>query len=191
MPIATYPDTSESLPIPITKAMRKELRRHWKRTAISTRRVLERSSPIPEGLTIAMVNDWIANRLHEARPSHWNFVVKSWATIPDCEGVRLRNQAVRAKLGRPFNVPNTKRIPLTKEMSAQFRAELVRTNADMKHNILDYHHAPQGLTQRVLYVWLYMNAKTTRADHWEFAMQRLAAMPDFESMVRTQSHAVG
>lgn len=169
-------------PAPISKVMRKRLRHHWKRTGISARRVLERNPPIPQGLTVAMINDWIANRQHEARPSHWNFVMTCWAAIADSEGIRLRNRAVRAKLGRPFNVPNTKRIPLTKDMSEKFRSELARTNADMKRDILDRPLAPDGLTQRVLYVWLYMNAKTTRADHWEFAMTRLAAMEDFESI---------
>lgn len=176
--LESYPS---DIPVPISKVMRKRLRHHWKRTGISTRRVLQRNEPIPDGLTIAMVNDWIANRLHEARPSHWNFVMTCWAAIADCEGIRQRNLAARRSRGRPKNVPNAIRIPLTQEMSSAFRAELARTNADMKRDILDRPRAPDGLTQRVLYVWLYMNAKTTRTDHWEFAMARLAAMDDFKS----------
>ena len=73
-------------------------------------------------------------------------------------------------------------------MSAQFRAELIRTNADWDRNILSATDIPDGLTYRVLVIWKYLRAKTTRADHWEFVMTRLAAMADFKSIFQTQPH---
>lgn len=161
--------------------MRKELRGHWKRTGVSTRRVLEAHPPIPNGLTVAIVNDWIANRVHVARPSHWNHVIKLWSALPDGDAHKKRMASRQKGSGRPRYVDGVKWIPLTPDMSAQFRAEMIRTNADWDRNILSATDIPDGLTYRVLVIWKYLRAKTTRADHWEFVMKRLAAMPDFES----------
>jgi hypothetical protein len=166
---------------PITKEMRKELRHHWKRTGVSTRRVLEAHPPIPDGLTIAMVNDWIANRVHVARPSHWNHVMSIWAKLPDCDTYLKRVASRQKGAGRPRDPDTATRIPFTREMSEEFKAELARTNADMERDILNAPNAPDGVTQRLLYIWKYQHAKTTREDHWNFVMSRLRAMPDFES----------
>lgn len=171
--------------------MRKELRHHWKRTGVSTRRVLEGNPPIPKGLTVGMVNDWIANRLHEARPSHWNFVIGHWMVLPNGTQHEKRIAARQKGAGRPRHVVGADRIPLTPDMSAQFRAELIRTNADWDRDILSAPDIPDGLTYRVLVIWKYLRAKTTRGDHWEFAMARLAAMPDFQSAFRTQPDRKG
>lgn len=174
---------------PISKEMRKDLRSHWKRTGVSTRRVLERNAPIPDGLTVAMVNDWIANRLHEARPSHWNFVLSHWMAMPNGSHYEKRIAARQKGSGRPRHVAGVERITLTPQMSAQFRAELIRTNADWERDILNAPDIPTGLTYRVLVIWKYLRAKTTRADHWEFAMARLATLPDFRSKFRTHQPA--
>jgi len=167
--------------VPITKEMRKELRHHWKRTGVSTRRVLEAHPPIPDGLTIAMVNDWIASRVDVARPSHWNHVIRLWAALPDGEEHKQRLAAKQKGPGRPRDPEAATRIPFTREMSEQFKAELARTNADMERDILSAPNAPDGVTQRLLYIWKYHHAKSTREDHWNFVMGALRAMPDFES----------
>lgn len=161
--------------------MRKELRHHWKRTGFSTRRVLEAHPPIPDGLTIAMVNDWIANRVHVARPSHWNHVIKLWSALPDGADYLKRLASRQKGVGRPRDPKGAARIPFTSEMSEEFISELARTNADMERDILNVVDAPEGVTQRLLYIWKYQHAKTTRSDHWNFVMSRLRAMPDFES----------
>ncbi|NJS13516.1 MAG: hypothetical protein HC788_01575 [Sphingopyxis sp.] len=161
--------------------MRTALRHHWKRTGVSTRRVLEAHPPIPDGLTLAIVNDWIANRVHVARPSHWNHVVKLWSALPDCDAYLKRMASRQKGAGRPRDPEGATRIPFTVAMSEEFKAELARTNADMQHDILNVPGAPDGVTQRLLYIWKYHHAKTTRSDQWNFVMSRLRAMPDFES----------
>jgi hypothetical protein len=161
--------------------MRKELRHHWKRTGVSTRRVLEAHPPIPDGLTISMVNDWIGNRVQVARPSHWIHVMSIWAKFPDCDAHKKRVASRQKGAGRPRDPEGAARIPFTREMSEEFKAELARTNADMQRDILNVAGAPDGVTQRLLYIWKYHHAKTTRADHWNFVMGILRAMPDFES----------
>ncbi|MEK6637720.1 MAG: hypothetical protein AABY88_06510 [Pseudomonadota bacterium] len=166
---------------PITKEMRKELRHHWKRSGVSTRRVLEAHPPIPDGLTVAMVNDWIANRLHVARPSHWNHVMQIWSALPDCDDHQKRLASRQKGAGRPRDPETATRIPFAREMSEEFKTELARTNADMERDILNAPDAPDGVTQRLLYIWKYRHAKTTRSDHWNFVMGILREMPDFES----------
>jgi hypothetical protein len=165
--------------------MRKELRHHWKRTGFPTRRVLESHPPIPDGLTISIVNDWIVHRVQVARPSHWNHVIKLWSALPDCDA-HLKRMASRQKgAGRPRDPEAATRIPFTREMSEEFKSELVRTNADMERDILNVAGAPDGVTQRLLYIWKYHHAKSTREDHWNFVMERLRAMPDFKSVFVT------
>lgn len=166
---------------PITKDMRKDLRHHWKRTGVSTRRVLEARPPIPDGLTISIVNDWIANRVHVARPSHWNHVMQIWSALPDCDDHKKRMASRQKGAGRPRDPDGATRIPFTRDMSEEFKTELARTNADMERDILNAPDAPDGVTQRLLYIWKYQHAKTTRSDHWNFVMSRLRAMPNFES----------
>jgi hypothetical protein len=165
--------------------MRKALRFNWKRTGFSTRRLLQAHPPIPEGLTIAMVNGWIANRVHVARPSHWDHVIRLWSALPDCEDYKKRVVTRQKGPGRPRDPKDAMRIPLTRAMSDEFKAELARTNADMERDILNAPNAPDGVTQRLLYIWKYRHAKTTRADHWQFVMDRLRAMPDFQSVFVT------
>ena len=180
MPRFLLPPDPLDTPAPISREMRKELRHHWKRSGISTGNVIAMHRPAPEGLTVAIVNAWIANRLHMARPSHWNYMLTHWAALPDCEAYRGRIEARQKGPGRPRTSPNSDIwIPLTEEMSAAFRAEMIRTNADPKRDILEARGVPHGLTRRVLYIWRYRHAKTTRRAHWEFAMARLAAMPDY------------
>jgi hypothetical protein len=175
-------DDSLTTPRPISKAMRKELRHHWKRTGVSTRRVLEGHPPIPAGLTTAMVNDWIAGRVLFARPSLWNHVITLWSAMPDGDGHKKRLAAKQKGAGRPRDPDTATRIPFTREMSKQFKAEMIRTGADMERDILNAPDAPEGVTQRLLYIWRYCHAKSTRADHWDFVMDRLRAMPDFKSI---------
>ncbi len=161
--------------------MRKELRHHWKRTGVSTRRILEGHPPILEGLTIAIVNDWIANRAHVARVSHWNHVIRIWSALPDSDDHRKRLASKQKDAGRPIDPIGATRIPFTREMSEEFKAELARTNADMECDILNAPNVPDGVTQRLLYIWKYQHARTTREDHWNFVMGILRAMDDFES----------
>ncbi|MFM7854015.1 MAG: hypothetical protein ACKO96_19345, partial [Flammeovirgaceae bacterium] len=113
---------------PITKEMRKELRHHWKRTGVSTRRVLEGHPPIPESLTIAMVNDWIANRVHVARVSHWDPVIRLCSALPDSDEHRKRLASKQNDAGRPMDPIGATRSPFTREMSDEFKFELARTN---------------------------------------------------------------
>jgi hypothetical protein len=169
----------------VTKEMRRVLRHHWKRSGFSTRRLLQAHPPIPNGLTIAMVNGWISNRLHIAHSSHWDHVIKLWSALPDCDDYRMQRATRKKGPGRPRNVGSAMRIPLTRAMSDEFKAELARTNADMERDILNAPDAPEGVTQRLLDIWKYRHAITTRIDHWNFVMDRLRAMPDFKSIFVT------
>ncbi|MBK9004280.1 MAG: hypothetical protein IPM41_10575 [Sphingomonadales bacterium] len=161
--------------------MKRELRSHWKRTGLSTRRIIENDPAAPAGLTVAMVNDWIANKIHEARADHWQFVLTKWASFPDGEYHRQRRASRQKGPGRPRRKVGEIWIPLTAEMSAQFISEMARANADFDRDILCADNAPEGLTLRVMRAWRYRHVKTTRRDHWEFVMARLAAMPNFKS----------
>jgi hypothetical protein len=165
--------------------MRKELRHHWKRTGFSTRRVLYAHPPVPKGLTVGQVNDWIANRVRVARTSHWNHVIKLWSALPDCDDYKKRRASRQKGAGRPRDPESATRIPFTCEMSEEFKSELARTNADMERDILNARNAPDGVTQRLLHIWKYHHAKSTREDHWNFVMERLRAMPDFKSVFVT------
>lgn len=168
-------------PVPITTAMRRELRRHWQRSGVSTRRVLYGHPPIPNGLTIAMVNDWIANRLHIVCPSHWNHVLKHWSALPDCAAHVKRIADRQRKPGRPRDPEGTERIAVSAAMTVYLRSEMIRTGVDLARDIIDARGAPDGLTIRVVRGWLYHAAKTTRKDHWDFTIRRLHTMPDFKS----------
>ena len=170
----------------ITRDMKRELRSHWKRTGLSTRHIIENDVSTPEGLTVAMVNDWIANKLHEARSDHWIFVLTKWASFPDGEYHRQRRASRQKGPGRPRRKVGEIWIPLTVEMSAQFISEMARANADPDRDILHADGAPNGLTLRVLHNWRYHHTKTTRSDHWEFVMTQLASMPDYSSKFSKQ-----
>lgn len=167
--------------IQITRDMKRELRSHWKRTGLSTRRIVENDPNAPEGLTVAMVNGWIANKIHQARADHWTFTLTKWASLPDGEYHRERRSMRQKGPGRPRRKLGEIWIAFTEEMSAQFISEMARTNADFDRDILRADNAPEGLTLRVMRAWRYRHVKTTRRDHWEFVMARLAAMPAFKS----------
>ncbi len=172
--------------VPITREMKRELRSHWKRTGLSTRRIVENDPAAPEGLTVAMVNGWIANKIHEARHDHWMFVLKKWASFPDGEYHRQRRAMRQKGAGRPRRKLGEIWIAFTEEMSSQFISEMARTNANFNRDILRADNAPEGLTLRVMHNWRYAHVKTTRRDHWKFVMARLAAMPDFVSAFSAQ-----
>lgn len=182
----TSPPSLVSL-IQITREMKRELRSHWKRTGLSTRRVVENDPGAPEGLTVAMVNGWIANKIHEARHDHWMFVLKKWASFPDGEHHRQRRAMRQKGAGRPRRKFGEIWIGFTKVMSAHFISEMARTNADFTRDILRTDTVPEGLTLRVMHNWRYAHVKTTRRDHWEFVMAQLAAMPDFVSAFGVQT----
>ena len=180
--MADFCDFAPSLSIiQITRDMKRELRSHWKRTGLSTRRIVENDPNAPEGLTVAMVNGWIANKIHEARADHWTFTMTKWASFPDGEYHRQRRATRQKGPGRPRRKKGDIWIPLTPEMSAQFISEMARTNADFDGDILRAANVPEGLTLRVLHNWRYRHTKTTRCDHWNFVMDRLRTMPDFKS----------
>lgn len=165
----------------ITKGMRKELRFHWKRTGVPSSGIIKTASSLPDGVTVALLNGWINGTIDRAKPEQWEFVIGLWSALPDCDAHLKRISSRQKGAGRPRDPDTASRIPLTREMSEQFKSELARTNADMERDILNVAGAPDGVTQRLLYIWKYQHAKTTRSDHWNFVMDRLRAMPDFES----------
>ncbi|MBK9268076.1 MAG: hypothetical protein IPM67_05235 [Sphingomonadales bacterium] len=181
-------DDQHYIVIPITKAMRKALRGHWKRTGFSTRRVLQAFPPIPNGLTIALVNDWIANRVCVARSRHWDHVIKCWSALPDGEFHRRRFAAKRRGPGRPVDPKGSKRIHLNAAMAVLLRSELDRTAADIEKDIVQARFAPDGLTKRVIYGWLYLEVKTAREDHWLFVTRHLNLMLDHVSDFGVRDH---
>lgn len=108
-------------------------------------------------------------------------MLKLWSVLLDCDAHVKRVASRQKGVGRPRDPATATRIPFTREMSEEFKAELARTNADMERDILNAPNSPDGVTQRLLYIWKYQHAKSTRSDHWNFVMSRLRAMPDFKS----------
>lgn len=166
-------------PILITKIMSEELRLLWQRSGVTVAQFIERQADLPSGLTEDMIVGWISLRIQHALPSHWNFVMDAWSSMPNVAH-KVSKIAPKARtVGRPKAVAGTIRIDVTDEMHAHFLSELKRTGADIELDIVQADGAPEGLNGRVVQILKHKTAKTVRDDYWEFIMRRLSDMPDF------------
>ncbi|MBK6707999.1 MAG: hypothetical protein IPG54_11180 [Sphingomonadales bacterium] len=72
------------------------------------------------GLTVAMVNDWIANKIHEARADHLAICSQNGRRSPMANIIGNVAHPDKKGPGRPRRKVGEIWIPLTAEMSAQF-----------------------------------------------------------------------
>ena len=172
-------DDDFETPFTITHAMSEELRLLWRGTGITAAQFIERQKDLPTGLTEDMIVGWISLRIQHALPSHWNFVMDAWSSMPNVAH-KVSKIAPKARtVGRPKAVAGTIRIDVTDEMHAHFLSELKRTGADIELDIVQVSDAPEGLNGRVVQILKHKTAKTVRDDYWEFILRRLSDMPDF------------
>ena len=73
-------------------------------------------------------------------------------------------------------------------MAVLLRSELDRTAADIEKDTVQARFAPDGLTKRVIYGWLYLEVKTAREDHWLFVTRHLNLMLDHVSDFGVRDH---
>ncbi|OYU75729.1 MAG: hypothetical protein CFE32_13185 [Alphaproteobacteria bacterium PA3] len=166
-------------PMLITKTMSEDLRLLWRRCGFTPAEFMAWQASVPDGLTEEMIVGWISLRIQNALPSHWNFVIERWQTMPNAKSNPSKTTAQTRTVGRPKAVSGTNRIAVTDEMHTLFLSELKRTGADIDLDIVQIGDAPEGLNGRVVQILKHRTAKTVRDDYWEFVMRRLACMPDF------------
>lgn len=179
-------ETPENSQISITKAIKKVLRFHRDRTGLYAKAFVKSAPTLPQDVSIAMINGWISGDVTTGLKSHIDAVIECWSQLPDCEAYRARKALPPKKSGRPIDPLGADRIPLTIEMSDLLRAELNRTGADIEKDILQAPNCPPEITKRHIHIWLYMAAKTTRVDFWNFVIETLRQMPDFKSAFKTK-----
>jgi hypothetical protein len=159
--------------------MNQEIRYHWKRSGMASWKILKRIIPARDGLDIMTLNDWIAYRVRWVEGNHWDAVLALWRELPDAKANGNQN----ARVGYPPNVAGTTRLDVTPEMYHLFMSELERTGAEVKLDLVDSEHAPEGLNERVVQIFRRHEAKTIRSDYWIFMIETLARMHDQESLL--------
>jgi hypothetical protein len=166
-----------------SKTMHQEIRYHWKRFGLPAWKILDRVSPRRDRLTIMMLNDWISNRVRLVNQDDWNSILAVCKNLADTNLSNQQDQTEYRRVGYPPNVEGTTRLDVTPQMFQMFMTELERTGAEVKLDLVDSEHAPEGLNERVVQIFRRQEAKTIRSDYWTFMIATLASMPDQESIL--------
>lgn len=164
--------------IALTKAVRARLRAEHRRTDVTAMQLLDGSADLPVGLTAGSVNRWINGLIRSAPRYHLDYVFARWAALPGNLNVTADGAPVR-KRGKRYPTASGMWIEVTEAMSSQLRAELARTGVDHARLLDSIADVPSDLNARVIKGWLYREAETTRAAHWDYVVARLGTMPDF------------
>ncbi|AUW58049.1 hypothetical protein C1T17_07945 [Sphingobium sp. SCG-1] len=162
---------------PITKAIRQKLRSEIKRTGMTALMLLTKAHDKPDHLTVAHVNRWMSGIIEDAPAPHIDYVLNTFAGLPNDAG-RVSPEGVSLpKRGKRF-ADGAKRIELTQEMSKHLRTELVRTGLDHATLLQGIENVPEGLNARIIRGWLYRQAMTANDACWDFVIAWLRAQPD-------------
>lgn len=167
----------------LSKPMHQEIRYHWKRSGLPAWKIIDLVNPRPDRLTIMILNDWISYRVRWVNQGDWNAVLAVCKDLPDANPSNQQDHAEYRRVGYPPNVEGTTRLDVTPQMFQMFMTELERTGAEVKLDLVDSEHAPDGLNERVVQIFRRQEAKTIRSDFWEFMIATLASMPDQDALL--------
>lgn len=163
-------ETGSAITVPLTIAVRRELRAEIKRTGTTSLALFKSAPVVPDGLTASVVNRWLSGIERSAQVDHLEFVLSRYRELPDAI----------SGTGRP--VPAS-RLPLTPAMRADLEAEFIRTCASVASILEPADNIPPGLNARIVRSWIYGEAKSVCPVQWSFVMARLSARPDGTGLV--------
>lgn len=153
--------------VPISKDVRARLKAEVARTGVTALRLCRMQEGLPPS---GIVNRWMKGIAREARRMDLESVLAAYQALPTVDAVS------KPRAGRRHETLNSPRIPVTASMGDHIRHECVRTGLTVDA-IAAAPGAPQGLVPRIIKGWIYAEAKTARADHWEFVTRFLNNMP--------------
>ena len=144
--------------IALTDDLVSALRKEIKRTGIGKVALCKLLGQRSSGPTSSMIEAWLRGRAKTVKQSHIDFVLAELAKLPDD--------------------PTSARKHLSEETLAQLRALFARSGIGPRPLLQGAPDVPQGLTERIVYAWLYRNTKTARKDHLDYVLARLRAVSE-------------
>lgn len=150
----------------ITNERLSELKEHRARTGIGSTRLLKLGEAPPDGLTPAMVTQWLRGNAGTARQDHLTYVLTLWRSLPD-EGASgastFRPMSARERPGTskrqervsPRSLPRRKRpppkhlVPISMTMLKQLASLQEETGISYAKLLEGRGDLPDGLTRRM------------------------------------------
>lgn len=164
--------------IEITDAIRATLRAEMRRAGVTAIKLLKGRRNLPEKLDARTVNRWLVGLYLTAKRSDLKYVMELLAASPSDPGRITGDGRKLSRRGARHPVEGETWINVTDEMAAHLRGELVRTGIESAGLLRGLESVPPGLTQRVVYGWLYRESDTTNKAHWDYVVARLRSLPD-------------
>ena len=144
--------------IALTDRLVSVLRREIKRTGIGKVALCRLLGQRSSGPTSSMIEAWLRGRAKTVKKSHIDFVLAELTKLPDD--------------------PSSAREHLTEEALSQLRALFAQTGIGPRPLLQGAPDLPEGLTERIVYAWLYRNTKTARKDHLDYVLSRLKTLSE-------------
>lgn len=142
---------------PITKDVIQTLRRHRKRTGISTKTLLKNRKDIPDGLNPVRVENLLQGHFKRFPRNHLEYLIWNWAQLPD-------------------KIP---RVRITAEILSKLHTERQRTGvAAMALLWGTQDERPEGLNGTLINSWTEGRTKSAREDHLEYVFEKWRNLPN-------------
>lgn len=166
----------------VDKAIQRILKAEIKRTGVTIRVFFEErfflnDSECPDELTYQPVSRWLNGEIDYVPKSHIDYVLRKFSELKDNAG-RFASDGSLLKRGGRFKKNSENWILVTKEMSLTLRSEFARTGFDHDNILINAADVPARLNARIIKGWLYNDTKETKAEFWEYVIERLKAMPN-------------
>lgn len=181
--------------VPFTPEMLNALKRERKRTGISTTRLLSYSEDPPEGLTAAMITNWLMGVSRFVKREHYEFVLDLWKKLPEVnphhESVSDTDTTMPDLLLKEIPPPRTRkpagRIPvyagvpyaeITDELYQHFHSEIRRTRVSPKQLLQSCTDCPKGLTPSLVSNWLHGKTLSAERRYLDYLYRQYELLPD-------------
>ena len=168
----------------ISNVMQQRIRYFWRHTGLCCWEIFDKLDPRPDGLTEHIIQGWVGARTRWANPAHWDAVISQWEAIYNdikAKGDRPKNKikpAFKQKPGYWVDYFDQERLAFTPDMHTQMNAELKRTQAHVRVDIVQARGVPEGLTEYIFGELRKNNLESVRADYWAFIVETMGNLPD-------------
>lgn len=177
--------------VPITGDYLAQLQLHRTRSGVGPTKLLALAGGVPDGLSVAMLRNWINGKIGTARRDHLQFVLERWAALPTADislsGLGIEPHKVRCKQvvvtdeGRPWSGHGVDvRLPLTQEIIAELVALQEKSGLGpaplFKWAAMQGISIPRGVSAQALGACMRSGPKTVSSQLLAFAIETWRAV---------------